>query len=105
MGWICLIAAILLEVFGTTMMKISNGLTQLMPTITMFVCYMLCFGFLAVALKTIPMSVAYAIWSAIGVIAISTIGILFFHEDLNWIKVVSTLLIIIGVIGLKLSST
>ena len=82
MGWICLIAAILLEVLGTTMMKLSNGLTQLMPALAMFVCYILCFAVLAIALKTITMSIAYAIWSAIGIVIISAIGIFFFPKGL-----------------------
>lgn len=105
MGWLYLILAILFEVFGTTMMKISNGMTQLLPTLSMFISYIVCFGLLALALKSIPVSVAYAIWSAVGIIIISAIGIACFHEGLNWLKIVSTALIIIGVIGLKLSST
>lgn len=105
MGWLCLIVAIFLEVFGTTMMKLSNGLTLLLPTVTMFVAYLLCFAFLAIALKTIPMSIAYAIWSALGIIVISIIGILCFQEDLNWVKILGTLLIVAGVITLRLSSS
>lgn len=104
MQWLYLILAILFEVFATTMMKLSYGLTQLIPSLLMFLGYMLSFTFLSFALKSIDMSVAYAIWCAIGIIIISTIGILFFQESINTIKVISTLLIIIGVVGLKLSS-
>ncbi len=104
MGWLYLILAILFETFGTVFIKVSNGLTQFWPTIGMFVCYFVCLGFLSVALKTIPVGVAYAIWSAVGVIAISTIGILFFHESINLMKITGTVLIIAGVVTLRLST-
>lgn len=104
MSWILLILAILFEVFATTMMKLSNGLTLLIPSVSMFLGYILSFTFLALALKSIDISVAYAIWSAVGIVLISIIGIMFFNEHYNWVKIISTLFIIIGVIGLKLSS-
>ncbi len=105
MCWIYLIAAILLEVFGTTMMKLSNGMSEITPTILMFLAYILCFASLSLSLKELDVSIVYAIWSAVGIICISAIGILFFHEHLSIAKVIFTLVIIIGVTGLKLSST
>lgn len=102
MGWIFLVIAILLEVFATSMMKMSNGLTMLFPTIAMFVGYIACFAFLALALKTIDVSVAYAIWSAIGIILISIIGMFYFNEHFSYAKLVSILIIVIGVVSLKL---
>lgn len=104
MGWLYLLFAIILELFGTTMMKLSNGLTNIMPTIGMFTGYVLCFIFLSLALKTIEMSVAYAIWSAVGIILIAIIGICFFHENINIAKIVGIFLIIIGVVTVKLNS-
>lgn len=104
MGWVYLICAILLEVFATTLMKLSNGLTVLVPTIGMFAGYIACFAFLAFALKTIDMSIAYAIWSALGIIVISIIGMLYFHEHFSYAKLISILIIVIGVVSLKLSS-
>lgn len=105
MGWIFLIIAILLEVFATSMMKmLSNGLTMLFPTIAMFVGYIACFVFLALALKTIDVSIAYAIWSAAGIILISIIGMLYFNEHFSYAKLVSILIIVIGVVSLKLSA-
>lgn len=104
MGWLYLLFAIILELFGTTMMKLSNGLTNIMPTIGMFTGYVLCFIFLSLALKTIEMSVAYAIWSAVGIILIAIIGIFFFHENINIAKIVGIFLIIIGVVTVKLNS-
>lgn len=104
MGWVYLILAILLELFGTTMMKLSNGLTNIMPTAAMFAAYILCFVFLSLALKTIDMSVAYAIWSAVGIVLIALIGMLCFHESINIAKTTGIILIIAGVITVKLNS-
>ncbi|MBS6603868.1 MAG: multidrug efflux SMR transporter [Brachyspira sp.] len=104
MGWIYLILAIILEIFGTSMMKLSNGLTVLLPTAAMFAGYILCFVCLSLALKTIDMSIAYAIWSAVGIILIAIIGIIFFHENFTITKLTGILLIVIGVITVKLSS-
>ncbi|WP_234124729.1 DMT family transporter [Clostridium hydrogenum] len=103
MEWIYLILAISFEITATTLMKISYGFTKLLPTIGTFLGYILCFTFLSMALKKINISVAYAIWSAAGIVVISTIGILVFKENLNLLKVVSIILIILGVVGLNLS--
>ena len=103
MGWLYLILAIILELFGTSMMKLSNGLTVLWPTIAMFAGYVLCFIFLSFALKTIDMSVAYAIWSAVGIVLIAIIGTVFFHENITFPKLAGILLIVTGVITVKLN--
>lgn len=102
MGWAYLVLAIIFEVFGTTMMKLSNGLSQITPTVLMFVSYVASFSMLALALKTIEVSVAYAIWSALGIILISIIGIFYFNETVSSAKILSILIILIGVISLKL---
>ena len=104
MGWLYLVLAIILEVFGTTLMKMSDGLTRLVPSVGMFAAYILCFAFLSLTLKTIDMSVAYAVWCALGIVCITAIGVYYFHEPINLIKVLSILFIVIGVVGLKLTS-
>lgn len=103
MEWVYLGLAIALELFGTTLMKMSNGLTKLLPSVGMIIAYALCFGALALSLKKIPVSVAYAIWSGVGIVIISAIGILMFKENINPVKIVSILLIVAGVVGLNLS--
>jgi small multidrug resistance pump len=103
MEWIYLILAIILETLGTTCMKMSDGFTKLLPTLGTLITYGLCFTFLAIALKKIPVSVAYAIWSATGIVIISVIGVLVFKERINAFKVLSLLFIILGVIGLNFS--
>ena len=102
MSWAYLVLAILFEVFGTTSMKLSEGFTKWLPSIVMFALYALSLAAMNMAIKEIEVSVAYAVWSGIGTAMIGAIGILWFREPLTAVKVVSTLLIIIGVAGLNL---
>jgi small multidrug resistance pump len=103
MHWIYLVLAILLEVCGTTCMKLSAGFTKTLPSILMFVLYGASFSVLTLALKRIDVSIAYAVWSGMGTALIATIGVLWFKEPLTALKLVSLALIIAGVIGLNLS--
>jgi small multidrug resistance pump len=103
MSWFYLVLAIVLEVSGTTSMKLSQGFTQMLPSVLMFFFYGLSLGALTLALKSIDVSMAYAIWSGLGTALIATVGVLWLKEPLNTLKIVSLLLIIIGVIGLNLS--
>lgn len=101
--WFYLACAILLEVTGTTSMKLSHGFTRIVPSVLIFVFYGSSFVALTFALKKIDVSVAYAVWSGIGTAAITVIGIAYFHEPATVVKGLSILLIIIGVVGLNLS--
>lgn len=103
MSWLYLSLAIIFEIIGTTLMKMSNGFSLLMPAVGTLFSYIVCFTLLSFALKTIDMGIAYAIWSAAGLSVIAAIGIIFFHEDINPVKIISLILIIAGVIGLNLS--
>ena len=100
--WLYLLIAILTEVVGTTLMKVSQGLTRLIPSVLMFVLYGISFVFMALALKRIEVSTAYAIWSGLGTALIATIGILWFRESFNIPKLVGLVLIIVGVILLNM---
>lgn len=101
--WMYLLFAILLEVAGTTSMKLSAGFTHLIPSICIFIFYTLSFIFLTLSLKRLELGFAYAIWSGLGTLLIFCIGILFFHEPLTLLKALSLACIIIGVVGLKQS--
>lgn len=103
MAWVYLMLAILFEVCGTTAMKISDGFQHLWPSITIFVCYGISIACLTLAVRSIEISVAYAIWSAVGMILIATIGIVWFGESATLWKLISIAVIILGVIGLRLS--
>jgi small multidrug resistance pump len=98
-----LILAILLEVSGTLCMKASDGFTRPLATAGMVLFYTLCFAALTLAVKRIDISVAYAIWSGVGTALIAVAGALLFRELMTPLKILSLLLIIAGVIGLRLS--
>jgi small multidrug resistance pump len=96
--------AILFEVAGTTLLKISEGFSKSLPSFFVFVFYGVSFTLLAYALKTIEVGIAYAIWSGLGTALIAGIGVIYFGESLTIIKVISLILIIAGVIGLNLTT-
>jgi len=104
-SWLYLAGAIALEIAGTVSMKLSEGFTRLVPSILIFVFYVLSFFALTMALKKIDMSIAYAIWAGVGTALIVLIGVAHFKEPLTLIKMVSIGLIIIGVVGLSLNGT
>ncbi|MDN4091340.1 DMT family transporter [Brevibacillus agri] len=103
MSWVLLLLGILSEVIGTTSMKLSEGFTKLLPSITIFVFYGLSLTLVTLSLKHIDVSMAYAIWSGVGTAIIATIGILYFKESVSIMKILSIAAIIAGVIGLHIS--
>jgi small multidrug resistance pump len=103
-AWLLLLFAITMEVSGTTCMKLSQGFTQLWPTILVFVFYGFSFTASTFALKTIDVSIAYAVWMALGTAMIAVIGMVWFHEPLSPLKVMALLMIIAGVVLLNISS-
>lgn len=105
LNWVFLAAAIVCEVCGTTSMKLSEGFSKLLPSVLIFVCYAVSFGFLTLALRTIHLGLAYAIWAGLGTALTVAVGVVFFKEPLGMVKVVSVGLIIAGVVGLKFSQT
>lgn len=103
--WLLLLGAIVLEVAGTTSMKLSDGFTKLLPSILIFVCYAISFILLTLTLKHINVSIAYAVWAGIGTALIAAIGVVYFAEPMTGFKLVCVGLIILGVVGLNLVST
>lgn len=104
MAWFYLMVAIVLEVGGTTSMKLADGFTKLVPSVLIFVFYGASFVALTLALKKIDLSIAYAIWSGIGTAIIAMIGFAWFGESVTALKIVSLGLIIAGVVGLHAAS-
>lgn len=100
-----LCAAILFEVAGTTAMKASSGFTRLIPSVLLFIFYALSFVLLTFSLKKLDVGFVYAIWSGLGTTAIAIIGVMYFGESINALKIISIMLIIAGVVGLNLSGT
>lgn len=104
-AYIILAISIIGEVFATTMLKMSEGFTMLFPSIGSIVGYVLSFYFLGLSLKTIPLSLAYAIWAGAGTALTTLVSVLLWNEILSTLKVMGILFIIIGVGLLNSSKT
>jgi quaternary ammonium compound-resistance protein SugE len=104
MSWIYLILAGIFEVGFTTSMKISDGFTVAKGIIGFFVFGALSFGLLLKAMQSIEIGTAYAIWAGMGAGGTILVGIFFFGESSNWLKMLFLSLIIMGIVGIKLVS-
>ena len=103
MPYVYLAAAIIFEILGTISMKYAEGFTKVIPSVLIFVCYGICFVSLTVALKTLPVSMVYAIWAGVGTAIMAVVGLLMFGEPLPLQKILATSLIILGVVMLNFS--
>ena len=101
MFYLYLMIAILGEVAGTYFLKMSVGFSKLQPTLFTLVLYGVCFYFLSLSLKQIPLNIAYATWSGIGLILTTVISVLFFKEAINLASFVGIGFIIVGVVVLN----
>ena len=101
--WLVLALGIVFEVLGTICMKYADGFQKLWPSVFVFVFYILCLICLVVVLKKMQVSVAYAIWASAGTALIAIIGMIWFREPVSFTKIVSIVLIIIGIFGLEFS--
>ena len=102
--WLALLAAIALEVVGTTLLQASQQFTRPWPTAGMAVCYGLAFYLLSIALRQVPVGLAYAIWSGLGVVAISVIGVVLFKQRLDLPAIAGLTMIVGGVVVINLFS-
>ena len=102
--WIFLSIAIVSEVIATSCLKAAEGFTRLWPSMMVGVGYLLAFYFLSLTLKTIPVGVAYAIWSGIGVLLIALSGWLFLGQSLDIPAVIGLSLIVAGVVIINVFS-
>lgn len=104
-AYIYLLMAIAGEVIGTSALKASDGMSKLLPSIIVIFGYALTFWALSIALKTIPVGVAYTIWAGVGIISIVLIGIYVFNENFTLLHLLGTALILTGVAVLMLLTT
>lgn len=104
MHWVILFIAGLFEVVWALMLKQSDGFTKPVPTVIFVVALILSMVLLAQALRTLPVGTAYAIWTGIGAAGTAILGMLLLGESRDVIKLVSLVMIIAGIIGLRLSS-
>lgn len=105
MAWLSLFIAGLLEVVWVISLKYSYGFTRLTPSIITIITMACSFFLLAYAMKSLPMGLSYAFWTSIGIIGSTLVGFCIFNESVNMLKVVCLFMILMGVIGLKLTSS
>ncbi|WP_209602952.1 SMR family transporter [Sinorhizobium kostiense] len=99
-----LVIAIVFEVLGTSAMQAAQHFTRLAPTLLMVACYAVAFFFLSYTLRYIPVGIAYALWSGLGIVLISLVGYLTFGQKLDIAAILGLALIIAGVLVLNLFS-
>ena len=104
MSWTILFLAGIFEIFWAVGLKYSDGFTKLIPTIFTIVTMIISFYLLSLALKALPIGTAYAVWVGIGTVGTVIAGIMLFGESMTLIRVISILFILIGIIGLKLTT-
>jgi small multidrug resistance pump len=103
-SWILLGLAILAEVIGTSALKASAGFSRLWPSLVVVAGYGTAFYFLSLALRNIPIGVAYAVWSGAGIVLIAVIGAVIFKQKLDAPALIGMGLIVTGVLVLNLFS-
>lgn len=104
MSYLYLALAIIAEVIATGSLKATEEFTKPLPTVVMVIGYGVAFYFMTLALRTIPLGITYAVWSGLGIVLISIIGIVFYNERLDLAATLGMLLIIAGVLVIHLFS-
>lgn len=104
-AYLLLFVAIIFEVIGSSLLKASNGFKKILPSIGVLIGYGGAFYALSLALKILPISVAYAIWAGVGTALTALVGIIIYKEGFNSKKLVGLVLIIGGVILLNIGGT
>ena len=99
-NWLILFIAILSETIATTALKASEGFTVVLPSIIVVIGYCLSFYFLSLTLRTIPVGIAYAVWSGVGVALVTLFGVLVYDQRLDFSALVGISLIMLGVVVL-----
>jgi quaternary ammonium compound-resistance protein SugE len=104
MAWIWLTVAGILEVVWAIGLKYTEGFTRLWPSALTVAAMVASLYFLALAVRTLPIGTAYAVWTGIGAVGVAILGIILFNEPRDLLRIASILLIVAGIAGLKLVS-
>jgi quaternary ammonium compound-resistance protein SugE len=105
MSWILLFLAGVLEIVWAIGLKYTEGFTRPAPTALTLAAMAASFYLLSLALRTLPLGTAYAVWVGIGAIGTALAGVLLFDEPMSTLKAISLVLVIAGIAGLKLASS
>ncbi|MBK9162966.1 MAG: quaternary ammonium compound efflux SMR transporter SugE [Acidobacteria bacterium] len=104
MNWIYLAIAGILEIAWAIGLKYTEGWTRLVPSLITGVLMIASFYFLSLAVKTLPIGTAYAVWTGIGTVGAAILGMVLFNEPRDAVRIVCIMLIIAGIAGLKITS-
>ncbi len=105
MGWLYCVIAGLLEIAWVVGLKYSDGFTRLYPSLITIILMILSMVLLALAFRTLPIGTAYAVWVGIGTVGTVIIGMLYWNESADLIRIMCIALIVMGIVGLKLTSS
>lgn len=105
MAYVYLFIAVAFETVGTTALQASNQFTRLWPSVLVVVSYSMAFVFLAMVLKTMPVGIAYALWSGLGIMLIALIGYTVFGQKLDFAAIAGISLILAGILVINLFSS
>ena len=103
-SWLAISIAIAVEVVATSALKASQEFTKLWPSLCVVIGYGISFYFMTISLRTIPLGVMYAIWSGVGIVAISIIGWIVYKQTLDLPAMIGVALIVLGVVVIHLFS-
>lgn len=103
MAWICLFVAGLLEIIWAVSLKYSENFTKLLPSLATLLAMLSSILLLANAMRTLPVGTAYAVWTGLGALGVAILGMLLFKESASLLRILSLCLIVIGIIGLKIT--
>ena len=104
MAWFYLVIAGLFECGWAIGLKYTEGFTRPVPTMLTVIAMAVSFWLLSVAMKTIPVGTAYAVWTGIGAVGVAILGMILFGESREMVRIICLLLIVSGILGLKLAS-
>lgn len=104
MAWVYLFIAGLFECAWAIGLKYSEGFSKPLATLLTIIAMVISFWLLSIAMKTIPVGTAYAVWTGIGAVGVAILGMFLFNESKDILRILCLLLIVTGIVGLKLVS-
>lgn len=104
MAWFILLIAGLLEVVWALTLKYSDGMTKLWPSLATLVVAIISLALLSIAMRSLPVGTAYGVWVGIGALGTAVMGVIVLGETAGMLKIMSVMLILAGIVGLKISS-
>jgi quaternary ammonium compound-resistance protein SugE len=104
MSWFIVIVAGLFEIGWVVGLKYTEGFTKFLPSVVTVLSMVISLGLLGIAMKSLPLGTAYAVWVGIGAVGTVIVGIFFFGESSNYMRLLSLFFIVAGIVGLKLAT-